>query len=204
MAAHSVKGQGGRIRLLPRNFSVGYQSQLDESLETVADAQGQSVPLVQKFHHRLFDQLILKSSGKEFSGTIGLVSSGEAAGEHNDLSLADSLFKGPNRFTDTLRVQIAEYPGLYLCPGPLKGPGAVVLAVGSRKHRNEYRVHSDLMGANMNVGSLVNAVLQHRRFVGGSSHKTYGGGAVSLCLGAGLEHAFQSSRPGIQSFVLRD
>jgi hypothetical protein len=49
VAAHAVKAEGGHglVRLL--DPAVGYQPQLDEGLEAVADPQDEAVPLFQQF-----------------------------------------------------------------------------------------------------------------------------------------------------------
>ncbi len=100
MAVDGIEGQSWRIRSLTHVLSMGQKSQLDQSLETVADAKYQSVPFLQQIVHCLFDLLILECCRKKFGRTIRLITGRKTAREHDDLRLRDGFFKDVHRLPD--------------------------------------------------------------------------------------------------------
>ena len=73
------------------DIAVGHQTQLDEGLEAVADAQHQSVPVFQQLHGGVGHLGVAEEGGDELGGAVGLVAAGEAAGDEDDLTLAGGL-----------------------------------------------------------------------------------------------------------------
>ena len=87
MAADGVERQGRRILLLTGQSSVRNQSKLNQCLEAVADTKDQTITVVQKVCDLLADLLIPEAGCKELRTAIRLISSREAAGEHDHLCL---------------------------------------------------------------------------------------------------------------------
>ena len=91
-----------------------------------------------------------------------------------------------------LRIQILEYLGNNLRSRSFKCLCAVVLAVGSRKYRNKHGGLSDLVGADVYVFGIIEALIH-----------TFSG-IICLRTGTSLKDFFQRRFPGFQSLCHRD
>ena len=102
-----------------------------EGLEAVADAQHQAIALLQQTAHRLGDFRVAEEGGNELCAAVRLVAAGEAAGQHHDLALANGLDQCLAAGGNVRRGQVADDQDLRVSTGAGKGPGGVVLAVGT-------------------------------------------------------------------------
>ena len=120
------------------DVAVGHQAQLDEGLEAVADAQHQAVALLQQLAHRLGDGGAAEEGGDELGAAVRLVAAGEAAGQHDDLAASEWPSRRASQLSATsagVRLLMTRISGLG--PGPRKGTGGVVLAVGAGEDRDD-------------------------------------------------------------------
>ncbi|MBQ5902782.1 MAG: V-type ATP synthase subunit A, partial [Alistipes sp.] len=81
VACDGVEGQGGAVCIGVDDLAVGYQAQLDQCLEAVADTAHQTVAVVQQLFNLLLDSGVAEESSDELCGAVGLVAAGEAAGD---------------------------------------------------------------------------------------------------------------------------
>ena len=86
-----LKVRGGAGPVGVDDLTVGDKTQLDERLETVADAQHQAVPVFQQVHGGVPHLRVAEEGGDEFGGAVRLVAAGEAAGDENDLAVPGCL-----------------------------------------------------------------------------------------------------------------
>ena len=93
MASDGVVRQCRRVCGLSGDLAVRNQSQLDQSLESVADAECKAVPLIKELLYRFLDLRVLECGREELGGAVRLVSGAESAREHDHLGLADGLLK---------------------------------------------------------------------------------------------------------------
>ena len=98
MAANLVHCQCWRIFCLVNDFSIWYKTELNECLESITDTKCKTVSLVKKLHNGLFNLFISKYGCKELRRTFWFITRTESAWEHNNLCLADCLFKCIYRF----------------------------------------------------------------------------------------------------------
>ena len=142
MAADGVDRSGSENpAVCPDDLAVRHQTQLDQRLEAVADTKRQTVPLIQELLHCLFDaSRCWNAVAKNLRGTVRLVTCGEAAGEHDDLCLADSLLELLYRITDILCRQVAEYlRQSTFAPALSKALALSYFTVGAGEYRDKYR-----------------------------------------------------------------
>ena len=193
MAADVVEGEGGAIGVHGTDVAEGHQAQLHERLETVADAEHEAVARLQQIAHRLGDLRRAEESRDELRGAVGLVATGEAAGNHDDLGRADKTRQLGGGFSHRLGRQVVHHVHGRHGAGPLEGGSGVVLAVVAGEHRND---HARSTGG----------VAQQRRAVVSRSCLPFeadGGHRLGRCAlfrrGAVREHAFKaaSALPGL-------
>ena len=113
---------------------------------------------------------VLEGRREELRGAVRLVAGGKAAGEHDDLGLADGLFKLLHGFPDIGSRQVAEHLCHHVRARALEGLRAVVLAVRAREDRDEYGGLRHLMPAYIDGVRMVQGTLhlfrtrnRHRR-----------------------------------------
>ena len=73
MTADLVEGQRRTVLIGIHDLSKRYETQLDQSLESVADAGSQSASAVQKIRDRFCDRRISEERGNEFAGAVRFV-----------------------------------------------------------------------------------------------------------------------------------
>lgn len=127
------RGTGGGLA----DLAVGDEAGLDQGLEAVADAEHEAVAVLQQVHDGIGHPRVADDGGDEFRGAVGLVAGAEAAGEHQDLRLADLPREGFERLLDVAGGEIAEDEDLGVGPGFAKGLGGVVFAVGAGEGGDE-------------------------------------------------------------------
>ena len=137
VATDGVEGQRGGVGGLRTNLAVGYEAELDQSLEAVADAQHESVALGEELHNGLGDARVAEDAGDELGGAFGFVTRRETAGNHDNLAATDGVDVGVDTLADLVAVLVAEDDDLTLGTGAVEGAGAVVFAVGAREGGNE-------------------------------------------------------------------
>ena len=84
-----IVGEGRSTGLWIANFAVGNEPGFDECLEAVADAEDETVAVLEEVHDRIGNARAAQDGGDEFPGTGGFVSGGEATGKHEDLGALD-------------------------------------------------------------------------------------------------------------------
>ena len=137
VAADEVEGQRRVVAgHLVTDFAVGNQTQLNERLEAVADAEHQAVALVQQLVNAVLDACITQEGRNELTGTVRLVTAGEAARQDNHLRLADRVLELLCALTEGIRGEVADNDDLSRAACILDRTGGVVLAVGAREYRN--------------------------------------------------------------------
>ena len=134
VAADGVEGQGRVIGRDGADIAVGHQTQLDQGLEAVADAQHQTVAVLQQVADRLGDRRAAEEGGDELGAAVRLVAAGETAGQHHDLALANGLDQCLAAGGNVRRGQVADDQDLRVSTGAGKGLGGVVLTVGTGEH----------------------------------------------------------------------
>ena len=75
------------------DLTVGNEAQLDECLEAVADTCHQTVAVVKQIGDRFLDSACTEECRDELTRAVRFVTAGEAAGNEDDLGLADLLCK---------------------------------------------------------------------------------------------------------------
>ena len=170
MAADGVERQRGRIGRGVDDVTVGHQTELDQGLEAVADAQHQTIAGLEQVADGLGDLGGAEERRDELGGAVGLVAAREAAGDHDDLALADAAGKLMGALGDGLGREVVDHEGVGLGAGGAEGTGAVVLAVVAREHGDDHTragdlgatVHMDILGAEvdgLDLGSLAGAAV---------------------------------------------
>ena len=132
-----VEGQGRVIGRDGADLAVGDQAQLDESLEAVADAQGQAVALVQQAVDGIGHSGGAEERRDELGGAVRLVTAGEAARQHQDLGLVQLLDQGFTALGNIGGGQVLQHQNVRVTACAAEGTGRVVLAVGAGEDRND-------------------------------------------------------------------
>ncbi len=91
MTADGVERQCRALGGHRHDVAVWHQAELDQRLEAVADAEHQTITVVQQVAHGLSHGRGPEERGDELGGAVRLVAAGEAAGDHDDLALLDLL-----------------------------------------------------------------------------------------------------------------
>ena len=102
MTADRVVDEGGRVGRGLADFAVGDEAGFDQCLEAVADAEDESVAMMDQVHDCFGDFRAADDGSDEFCRAIGFVAGAESAGEHEDLALADFCGECIEGFADVL------------------------------------------------------------------------------------------------------
>ena len=202
MAADGVVGQGRRLLVLAGDGTVGNKTELDQGLEAVADSQDKAVALVEKVADSLLDNSVPESGGKELRAAVRFVAGGKAAGEHDDLSLADLLRIGFGGIADILGGEIREHTGNSPGARALKCGGGVIFTVGAGEDRNEDGRLSDLVGTDSDLSAGIDRGLHCCFLMGTRIEGSVKGDRIVGTLGR--EHFLQGALPGCQHLLERD
>ena len=170
MATDGVERQRGRIGRGVDDVAVGHQTELDQGLEAVADAQHQAVAGLEQVADCLGDLGSAEERRDELGGAIGLVAAREAAGDHDDLACTDAAGKLVGAFGDGLGREVVDHEGVGLGAGGAESAGAIVLAVVAGEHGDYHAragdlgaaVHVDILGTEvdgLDLGSLAGAAV---------------------------------------------
>ena len=138
MPADGIKGQRGAGVIGVDDLAVGHQSQLDQGLETVADAAHQAIPLFQQLHDLLLNGRIPEESGDELGGAIGLIAAGEAAGNEDHLAVPNPLCHIFYASGHIIGGQVADHRNIRFRSRGHHRPGGIVLAVGAGEYGNQH------------------------------------------------------------------
>ena len=84
-----LKVSVGQASVIGTMSPYGTQTQLDERLEAVADAEHQAIAVLEQVAHGLGDRGRAEERGDELRGAVRLVAARESAGDHHDLALVD-------------------------------------------------------------------------------------------------------------------
>ena len=147
MAADGVERQRRRVGHGVDDIAIGHKTQFDERLKTVADAEHQAVASLQQVANGLGDLGGAEERGDELGGAVGLVATGEAAGDHNDLALANATCELVGALGNSLGREVVDHKGIGLGAGGAERAGGVVLAVVAGEHGDDHARTGDLSAA---------------------------------------------------------
>ena len=180
VAADQVEGQGRAAVVHVSDLAIGHQTQLDQRLEAVADAQHQAVAVFQQVMHRVLDAGIAEEGGDELAGALGLVAAGEAAGQNDHLGALDGLLQRLGRLGQQVVGQVAHHQDLRLDAGAQAGVGGVVLAVRAGEHRDD-RTGTGGLDSGSGMSALGEGdFVHHLRLMTQTHLAVEGGGGVVL------------------------
>ena len=138
MPPDGIEGQRRRALRQRTDVAVGHEAELDQRLETIANAEHQTVLFCQVRHDRVPNAGIPKHRGNELTGAVRLVAAGKSSGQHDNLRGANAFHQRLDSLSNGLRRQVADHERFRFRPGPLKCAGRVVFAVRAGEHRNEH------------------------------------------------------------------
>ena len=137
VAADDVVGQGGAGLVGVDDLTEGHQTQLDESLEAVADTQHQTVAVIQQVSHLGLDGGIAEEGGNELGGAVGLVAAREAAGDEDHIGLRQLGGHSLHAPRHVVGGEVADDHDLGISTRTLQSLGGIVLAVGAGEHGDQ-------------------------------------------------------------------
>ena len=146
MPPDGVVSQGGAARVRVPDFPEGYQPQLHQSLKSVADAQHQTVPVLQQVVDRVGEPGIAQEGDDEFRRPVRLISAGEPAGQEHDLGGFDGMLQPQGGLGQGIGSQVADHVRLHRHPSPEAGPDGIILTVGSRENGDGHSGPRDAVG----------------------------------------------------------
>ena len=120
------------------------KSELDKSLEAVADTAHKSVTLFEKLCNLLLNSGVAEKCRYKLARSVRLVTAGEAAGDKDDLRLLHLLGKLVNASCNTVGCKVVDNKYLSLCPCVGRRLSGVILAVCAGEYGNK----------NMRLGSF--------------------------------------------------
>ena len=187
VAADGVERQRRAFGGHRHDIAVRHQSELDERLEAVADAEHQTVAIVQQVAHGLGHGRGAEECGDELGGAVRLVATGEAARNHDDLALLDLLDQRGGGFGYGSRGEIVHDERTHVGTGTFKGGGGIIFAVVAGEHRNH---HMRLGDAGAGIQGLLRRVERHG----------FDGLALVFTPGTVREYGFDAALPSILKF----
>ena len=119
------------------NVAVRNKSQLDERLEAIANAQHKAIALLQKLADSLGNLRSAEERADKLSRSVGLVSAGETAWNHDNLALLDGLCQCICGLNNVLRCQVVDNQRGWVSARTLKGSRDVVFAVVAREYGDD-------------------------------------------------------------------
>ena len=137
MATDGIESERRRRFRERLEFAVRDEAELDERLETVANAEDEAVSIRQKIAERVFQERMAEEGGDEFAAAVRFVAGREAAGEHDDLRFFDARGHVADAFGKLCGVAIADDGDVRLRTGGLKSARAVDFAICSRHDGEE-------------------------------------------------------------------
>ena len=137
MTAERVEGERRCVIGERLEFAIRYESELDQSLETVADAHGKTVSDVKELVHGLHELLISEYSGDKFTAAVRFIARREATREHDDLRMADAFCHFIDGVLEFGCIAISEDEDIADRTGTFKGSRAVDFTVVARHGRDE-------------------------------------------------------------------
>ena len=137
MPADRVEGERRAARIHRDDVTIGHEPELDERLKAVANAQHEAITIVEQTTHGIRDVGIAEERRDELGTAIRLVATGKTTGNHDDLAVVDLLDEGLRALCDRVRRQVVDDEGLGHGAGALEGERRIVLAIITRKDRND-------------------------------------------------------------------
>ena len=188
VTADRVEGERGAVDVHGADVAEGHQAQLDEGLETVADAQDEAVAVLQQVAHRFSHFGGAEEGRDELGGAVGLVAARKAARNHEDLALRNLFGQALGAFGDGCGREVVHDEGVRVGAGGREGAGGIELAVGAGEDGDR----------DARMGN--HAVVDEGQVVG-ARHGFHGG---FLFGGAEGEDVFERVHPGCLERVERD
>ena len=145
MASDRVEGQGRIVLGHRHDMPERHQTELDQRLEAVADAEHQAVAIIEEVTDGISDFGGAEECGDEFRRAIGLVATRESSGQHHDLAVADGGSQCTGALRNRLRAQVVDDHRLHLGAGTSERTGRIIFAVGAGEHRNHHPWLGDVL-----------------------------------------------------------
>ena len=114
--------------------AVWKETRLDKCLESVADTEDKSAAVEQCVDSICY-LLVVQHICNELTATVRLITRRESAAYHKDMTLVDILLHLSDRTEDVIFGKVAEHAHTHLGAGISPCLCRVIVAVGSRKHR---------------------------------------------------------------------
>ena len=137
MAADGVERQCWAGVVHGSNIAVRNKAQLDKCLEAVTDAQHKAIALLQKLADSLGNLRCAEECADELSRSVWLVSAGETAWNHDNLTFLDGLCQRICGLNNVLRCQVVNDQRGWVSARTLKSTRNVVLAVVAREYGDD-------------------------------------------------------------------
>ena len=137
MTAERIEGERRCVIGERLEFAIRYEAELDQSLETVADAHGKTISDMKELVHGLHELLIPEYSGDKFAAAVRFIARREAAREHDDLRMADAFCHFIDGVLEFGCIAISEDEDIADRTGTFKGSRAVDFTVIARHGRDE-------------------------------------------------------------------
>ena len=137
VATYPVKGEGRAVLRQRTNLSVRQQTQFDQRLESVADAEHQPVPFIEQLHDCFGQTRAMEQGRNELAGAVRFVAGAEPARQHQYLAATDRFGQCVHRLLDVSGRQVAHHQHFRLAAGLGKGAGRIILAVAAGEYRDD-------------------------------------------------------------------
>ena len=89
MSADVIECKRGAVRCHVADLTERYKTELNKSLEAVADTESKTVSVIKEIRDGICDTTVSEGSCNELTGTFRFVTCREAAGDHHDVCFTD-------------------------------------------------------------------------------------------------------------------
>ena len=162
MTPDGVVGERRTALVHRTNVAERHQPQLHQRLKAVADAEHEPVAVLEQVAHRFGHGRSAEERRDEFSGAVGFIAAGEAAGKHDDLAVLDGRHKRLGTFGNAVGREVVHHEHIGNRSRALERTHRIVFAVRSREHGNDDARFRD----NPAVGERQRVGIAHRLDLG--------------------------------------
>ena len=155
---------------------------------------------MKKLHNLFRDLFVSECSCDKFTGSVRLITGRETTGEHDDLALADALYKSIYGISDISRILILEYEYGSLRTRTLKCLCGIVLTVGTREYGNEYLRLGNLVLGDQDIAACIYGCLHDTLL----NLDLIGNLRITNRIGNCREDLLKSAGPSVNCFIHAD